>query len=90
MNMDSYSVQQESERFLHERLLNDKTLLLPSSFSEAAKKIKFVGQDPKPFIPTPCKITESVSALSGLVAAAASAVASDRYGIDFQDAEVDT
>ncbi|KAH6999841.1 CAIB/BAIF family protein [Ilyonectria destructans] len=90
MNMDSYSVQQESERFLHERLLNDKTLLLPSSFSEAAKKIKFVGQDPKPFIPTPCKITESVSALSGLVAAGASAVASDRYGIDFQDAEVDT
>ncbi|KAH8714308.1 CoA-transferase family III domain-containing protein [Ilyonectria robusta] len=88
--MDSYSVQQESERFLHERVLNDKTLLLPSSFSEAAKKIKFVGQDPKPFIPTPCKITESVSALSGLVAAAASAVASDRYGIDFQDAEVDT
>ncbi|KAF7534413.1 hypothetical protein G7Z17_g13367 [Cylindrodendrum hubeiense] len=88
--MGSYSVQQESQRFLHERLLNDKQLSLPPSFSEAAKKIKFVGQDPKPFIPTPCKITESVSALSGLVAAAASAIASDRYGIDFQDAEVDT
>ncbi|KAH7133253.1 CAIB/BAIF family protein [Dactylonectria estremocensis] len=88
--MDSYSVQQESQRFLQERLLDDKQLSLPRSFSEAAKKIKFVGKDSKPFIPTPCKITESVSALSGLVAAAASAVASDRYGIDFQDAEVDT
>ncbi|KAH7153188.1 CAIB/BAIF family protein [Dactylonectria macrodidyma] len=88
--MDSYSVQQESQRLLQEHLLDDKQLSLPSSFSEAAKKIKFVGKDSKPFIPTPCKITESVSALSGLVAAAASAVASDRYGIDFQDAEVDT
>ncbi|KAK7427507.1 hypothetical protein QQZ08_005949 [Neonectria magnoliae] len=88
--MDNYSVQRESERFLHERLLNDKQLALPPSFSEAAKKIKFVGQDSKPFIPTPCKITESVSALSGLVAAAASAIAKDRYGIDFQDAEVNT
>ncbi|KAK7419181.1 hypothetical protein QQX98_003521 [Neonectria punicea] len=88
--MDNYSVQQESERFLDERLLNDKHLALPPSFSEAAKKIKFVGKDPKPFIPTPCKITESVSALSGLVAAAASAIAADRYGIDFQDAEVNT
>ncbi|KPM35363.1 hypothetical protein AK830_g11209 [Neonectria ditissima] len=88
--MDNYSVQQESERFLRERLLNDKQLALPPSFSEAAKRVKFVGNDSKPFIPTPCKITESVSALSGLVAAAASALAADRYGIDFQDAEVDT
>ncbi|KAG8412238.1 hypothetical protein J3458_014427 [Metarhizium acridum] len=48
------------------------------------------NEDPKPFIPTPCKITESVSALAALVAAAGSAVGADRYGIGYQNAKVDT
>ncbi|KAH7014704.1 CoA-transferase family III domain-containing protein [Macrophomina phaseolina] len=88
--MDNYSVQDEAKRFLHERLLEDASLELPQSFKEAAKKIKFVGDDPKPFVPTPCKITESASALTALVAAAASAVAADRYGIDYQEIDVNT
>lgn len=88
--MDNYSVQDEAKRFLHERLLDDASLELPQSFKEAAKKIKFVGDDPKPFVPTPCKITESASALTALVAAAASAVATDRYGIDYQEIDVNT
>jgi hypothetical protein len=86
--MDNYSVQDESSRFL-EKLLKDKQLALPATFSKAAEKITFVG-DSKPFIPTPCKITESSSTLSALVAAAASAIASDRYGIDYQDVQVNT
>ncbi|KJZ72773.1 hypothetical protein HIM_07848 [Hirsutella minnesotensis 3608] len=88
--MSSYSVQEESKRILQETLLDDKQLSLPPSFPEAAKYIKFVGNDPNPYLPTPCKITESASALSALVAAAASAASADRYGIDFQDVEIDT
>lgn len=36
------------------------------------------------------KMTESSSALNALVAASSSAVATDRYGIDFQDVEINT
>lgn len=87
--MAPYNIQSESKR-IFETLLKDKALDLPSSIVEAAKKVTFVGDDPKPFIPTPCKITESSSSLTALVAAAASAVAADRYGIDFQEIEVNT
>ncbi|KAL1619280.1 hypothetical protein SLS56_010170 [Neofusicoccum ribis] len=88
--MDGYSVQEESQRIFRERVLADASLGLPASFAAAAAKVRFVGDDPKPFVPTPCKITESAAALSALVAAAASAVAADRYGIDYQDVEVNT
>ncbi|KAM6534659.1 hypothetical protein FALCPG4_004285 [Fusarium falciforme] len=88
--MGTYSVQDESYRILREHLLDDSRLALPPSFAEAAEKITFTGDDPKPFVPTPCKITESASSLTALVAAAASAIAADRYGIDYQDIEVNT
>ena len=88
--MGAYSVQDESYRILREHLLGDSRLALPPSFAKAAEKITFTGDDPKPFVPTPCKITESASSLTALVAAAASAVAADRYGIDYQDIEVNT
>ncbi|KAF5012914.1 hypothetical protein FDECE_1048 [Fusarium decemcellulare] len=88
--MEGYSVQKESERILFESLLQDNRLSLPASFTEAAKKVRFTGDDPKPFVPTPCKITESSSSLNALLASAASAVAADRYGIDYQNIEVNT
>lgn len=88
--MDGYSVQEESQRIFRERVLADASLGLPASFAAAGAKVRFVGDDPAPFVPTPCKITESAAALSALVAAAASAVAADRYGIDYQDVEVNT
>lgn len=87
--MDDYSIQKESARILHDNLLCDQRLELPPSFTESAEKITFIG-DPKPFIPTPCKITESASSLTALLAAAASAVAADRYGIGYQKIEVNT
>lgn len=86
----AYSVQEEASRILHTHLLASPTLALPPSFAAAAQKLKFVGPDPAPFIPSPCKMTESSSALTALVAAAAGAVAADRYSIDHQDLEVNT
>ncbi|KAK9784048.1 putative CoA-transferase family III domain-containing protein [Seiridium cardinale] len=86
----SYNLQQESSRILQDVLLKDPLLELPESFAKAAEKVRFVGGDSQPFIPTPCKITESISALNALLAVAASVVAKDRFGVDFQDIEVNT
>lgn len=88
--MSNYSISNESSRILNEVLLSDSRLDLPSSFSDAAKKVKFVGDDDKPFVLTPLKITESSASLTALVATAANVVAADRYGIDYQDVEVNT
>ncbi|KAL4734350.1 CoA-transferase family III domain-containing protein [Aspergillus similis] len=85
----AYSIQAEAVRVLEEHLLNNKTLDIPASFREAAKKVKFVG-DSTPFIPTPLKITESSSALNALLGVIASAVSKDRYGVDHQEITVDT
>ncbi|KAK6065116.1 formyl-CoA transferase [Seiridium cupressi] len=86
----SYNLQEESSRILQDVLLKDPLLELPESFAKAAEKVRFVGGDSQLFVPTPCKITESISALNALLAVGASVVAKDRYGVDFQDIEVNT
>ncbi|PNH59920.1 hypothetical protein VD0001_g9899 [Verticillium dahliae] len=57
---------------------------------EAAKKVNFTSADPRPFVLTPAKFTESSSALTALAATAANVIASERYHIDYQDVEVNT
>lgn len=88
--MSAYSVQDESRSILRDLLLKDPKLNLPASYAAAAEKVRFEGPDSQPFIPTPLKITESSSALNGLLATAASAVAHDRYGTPLQDVVVNT
>lgn len=88
--MASYSIQEESEKILKEVLLKDPKLDYPESWALAAQKVKFVGDDSQPFIPTPLKITESSSALHSLLAVAASVASKDRYGVDYQDIKVNT
>ncbi|KAF6816690.1 formyl-CoA transferase [Colletotrichum sojae] len=88
--MSNYSVRTETSRILSEVLLADPRLDLPASFRDAAKKVKFVGGDDKPFVLTPLKITESSASLTGLLATAANVAAAERYGIGYQDVEVNT
>lgn len=88
--MSNYSIRAESTRILEEVLLSDSRLGLPPSFSEASKKVRFVGDDDKPFILTPLKITESCASLTALVATAANVAAAERYEIGYQDVEVNT
>lgn len=88
--MSSYSIAEESKRILFEKLLSDSTLNIPKLICDAANKVKFVGGRAKPFVPTPFKMTESSASLHALVAAATSAIVSDRYKIDLQDIEVNT
>ncbi|KAF2994246.1 hypothetical protein E8E13_000968 [Curvularia kusanoi] len=84
------SITEESRRILGNVLLMDDSLRIPSAFVEAAGKILFTASDDKPFLPSPCKITETASALYGLIAAGASAVSAVRYGSVFQDIKVNT
>lgn len=88
--MTSYNINDESSRILEDVLVGDSGLNLLPSIREAAKRVDFTGGDGKAFLPTPVKMTESSAALTGLVSAAASAAAADRYGIDHQDIEVNT
>ncbi|KAK8152557.1 CoA-transferase family III domain-containing protein [Phyllosticta citrichinensis] len=88
--MAGYSVQGEAQRILQENLLEDARLGISRSVADASKKIEFTGGDSQPFVPSPCKMTESGSALTALVAASGSAVAADRYGIEHQEIEVNT
>ncbi|OHE90301.1 formyl-CoA transferase [Colletotrichum orchidophilum] len=88
--MSNYSVFTEASRILNDVLLADRALRLPDSFKEAAKKIKFVGGDAKPFVLTPLKITESSASLTALLATAANVAAAERYGIEYQDVQVNT
>lgn len=88
--MTSYNINDESSRILRDVLVADSGLNLPRSIKEAAQKVLFTGGNGRPFLPTPVKMTESSAALTGLASAAASAAAADRYGIDYQDVEVNT
>ena len=89
-NMTSYNINDEASRIFREVLVADPALDLHPSIKEAAQKVQFNGGDGRPFVPTPFKMTESSAALTGLASAAASAVAADRYGIDYQDIEVNS
>ncbi|RDW63606.1 hypothetical protein BP6252_11151 [Coleophoma cylindrospora] len=86
--MAEYNVQREARNALLNQVLTDSRLGLSPAVIEACKEVTFVGDD-KPFIPTPLKITESSSALSGLVGALASVVAAERYGVH-QGVEINT
>ncbi|EXJ89657.1 hypothetical protein A1O3_02724 [Capronia epimyces CBS 606.96] len=88
--MSNYSIRTEAARILHEVLLSDARLGFPASFTEAAKKVRFVGGDDKPFVLTPLKMTESCASLTALVATAANVAAAERYGIGYQEVQVNT
>jgi len=86
--MADYNVQNESARILVENIIADDRLGWTPEVKAAARNVKFIG-DSKPFIPTPLKITESASSLSGLLGALAAAVAEERYGVK-QEVTVNT
>jgi hypothetical protein len=79
--MTNYNVQEESKKILLEHAINDSRLGFTPEVKEACERVKFVGRDGKPYLPTPLKMTESISALSGLVGALSAVVAKERYGI---------
>lgn len=87
-----YTIQNESKRILLDVLLPDEKLGHPQGVAEAAKNLTFNSPTnlSDPFMPTPCKLTESSAALYGLLACYASLISSDRYGLPLQKCNIDT
>lgn len=83
----SYSLSAESKKAL-QKLLNDPALHFTDDVKKASEKIKYLGRE-EPWLPTPYKFTETISAFSSAAAAGAAVIAKERYGID-QDITVNT
>lgn len=76
----TFSLQSEA-RTIFESILNDARLDIPEEVLGLADNVQFVGEESQPFYPTPYKAAESQSAILGLVAVFAIAIAKDRYNI---------
>jgi hypothetical protein len=83
----AYTIQDEATRIFNE-IVADPRLQCPSQVKELATRVKFVGEETKPFYPTPWKCAESQAALLGYVGMFAAAISRERYGFD-QTVEID-
>ena len=72
------SVPDEARRILMDCLLENSSLGIPSQVSEGASAVVFTP-NVKAFMPTPMKMTESVSALWACIGLFASAICQERY-----------
>lgn len=86
----TYSVTSEARKIIDAEILNNPLVPeLPSEIHEAAKHIKYTGND-APSIPIPWRFAESVSALKGFEAAMLNVLRSKKYGAAFDDVTIDT
>ncbi|KAK5044467.1 hypothetical protein LTR84_010748 [Exophiala bonariae] len=83
------SVATEAYRILDTKLLHNKSLQIPASIVDRLSTVSFTPADTPPIIPTPCKISESASALWALVGLFSAKIYEDRYGAGSQKVEVD-
>lgn len=88
--MASNSVQAEAERIFKDVLLPDARLGIPNDAASLATRTKFSTRSlSHPVVPTPVKMTESMTALWALAAAVGNSICQRRYGID-QDVVIDS
>lgn len=89
--MDSYSIPQETQKVFDQGILNNPLIAstLPKGIAEAAAKVRFEGTD-KPSIPINWRFAESISALKGLEAAMTNVLLQRKYGLEPQDAVINT
>jgi hypothetical protein len=86
-----YSVPGETHKILRDGILNNPLVAptLPKEIEECARTIKFVGSD-QPSIPINWRFAESVSALKGLEAAMINVLLKRKYGLEPQQAVINT
>jgi crotonobetainyl-CoA:carnitine CoA-transferase CaiB-like acyl-CoA transferase len=88
--MAHYSVQAAADEIFRDVLLRDHRLQLPEGTAAIAARTKFSTQAmSKPFLPTPMKMTESITALWALAASIGNFICRERYGIE-QDVMVNS
>ncbi|KAI4953633.1 hypothetical protein J4E91_002481 [Alternaria rosae] len=86
-----YSVPRETQNIFEKGILSNPLIAptLPTDIAECAKKVQFKGTD-KPSIPINWRFAESISALKGLEAAMINVLLKRKYGLEPQEAVIDT
>lgn len=86
-----YSVPSETQRIFNDGILRNPLIAstLPDGIAEAAAKIRFEGSS-KPSIPINWRFAESISALKGLEAAMINVLLQRKYGVEAQEAVINT
>ena len=89
--LKSYSVPRETHNLFEHGILNNPLIAptLPQGITEAASKVRFEGT-PRPSIPINWRFAESISALKGLEAALINVLLSRKYGVEAQEAVINT
>ena len=88
---NSYSIPHGARSVLDHGILNNSLIAstLPQEIGECSKTIQFKGSD-KPSIPINWRFAESISALKGLEAAMINVLLKRKYGLEPQEAIIDT
>lgn len=86
-----YSIPRETQDIFDQGILKNPLIAstLPKEIQECAKKIRFEGTD-SPSIPINWRFAESISALKGLEAAVVNLLLKNKYGVEPQEAVVNT
>lgn len=90
-SLEGYSVPKEAQKLLDNGILKNPLIAdtLPDGVAEAASTVRFEGSS-KPSIPINWRFAESISALKGLEAALINVLLSRKYGLEAQEAVIDT
>ena len=86
-----YSIPTETQRIFDNGILNNPLIAstLPKGIKLCANVVRFEGSD-KPSIPINWRFAESISALKGFEAAVLNLLLKQKYGIEPQDAVINT
>lgn len=86
-----YSIPSEAQKVFQKGILDNPLIAstLPKAIHNAAKTIRFEGSD-QPSIPINWRFAESISALKGLEAAMVNILLQRKYGMEPQDAIINT
>ena len=86
-----YSIPRETQKIFEEGILQNPLIAstLPKEIEECSKRIRFEGTD-RPSIPINWRFAESVSALKGLEAAMVNVLLKQKYGVEPQEAVINT
>jgi hypothetical protein len=89
--LKSYSIPEESRKLLIEGIVNNPLIKpdIPAEAVDYASRVKFEGSN-LPSIPINWRFAESVSSLKGFEAAMVMALLKRKYGVDVEEARVNT
>lgn len=90
-SLETYSIPHETQRIFNNGILQNPLIAptLPREIAECAQTVRFKGSD-KPSVPINWRFAESISALKGLEAAMINVLLKRKYGLEPQEAVIDT